>query len=394
MTNQEKTGLFFTSLLAIFSFVFIYSMTPSVNREAILAKVESSIPIGTPTPLSVSDNVLILRADNEDFVQLEKITGNILPAQQCEDSEFIDRYGGISQYKSRLNKDAMCATGYMEGTVLKIKIANANSSIATITDLIDLLTRTLENLNKKGTLDGMLIIAISAGGEIKTTIENSNKISVMCIENNGIKEKGKKVGKYSPVPDILFISQTVEQKNSFRVIKSGIKELNQKVAKSSVNIEDADTKDLLMKALEIAKKFKSDFLPIDATLLSDRRNMNTDTLGLLVTLGKNNGKPLMENLPKGMETLIKTVTWFIPGIPVIKGPYYVSKININVGDQNIEKSNILVPEPVIFADIKKTIENKITELSEAKKKFEKNLNTAQLALNKLTAESYYCAVSP
>src|SRR3989344_641485 len=122
MTNQEKTGLFFTSLLAIFSFVFIYSMTPSVNREAILAKVESSIPIGTPTPLSVSDNVLILRADNEDFVQLEKITGNILPAQQCEDSEFIDRYGGISQYKSRLNKDAMCATGYMEGTVLKIKI--------------------------------------------------------------------------------------------------------------------------------------------------------------------------------------------------------------------------------------------------------------------------------
>jgi hypothetical protein len=51
---------------------------------------------------------------------------------------------------------------------------------------------------------------------------------------------------------------------------------------------------------------------------------------------------------------------------------------------------VVIPEPIIFKDLKETIISKINELTKIREKFAKNLSIAQEAKKKLEANSYYC----
>lgn len=397
MTNRERLGIVFISLFVLFSLVsstsqfdlsYIFTKVNNLSNS-ILAKVGDALPNETPIAKSNSDTVQVIKPSDSLMVQLEKVNDDqVLPVEKCETSNALARY---PIDKTRLAKDAKCTAGYMEGTVLNIKIANANNSIAVLDDLINVLNGTLKNLNSKGTIDGMVLAGIPSGAEVKTVIENANNISVVCLNKEGNKEKNQRIGKYSPVSDVMFTSVTQEQNNSLAFIKTGIKDLNEKVRQSQVNKEDLVQK-LLLQSLEIVKRFKTDFIPVDASLLVDNRNLdNLAKLRMTVDMQKDNSNNLIiDNPNKFLSYKISIATRFMSGIPHISEPYYKGKVTMSVEDESIENDTVVIPEPIIFKDLKETIISKINELTKIREKFAKNLSIAQEAKKKLEANSYYC----
>ncbi len=399
MTNRERLGISFISLFVIFSLVSstkqfdfnqIYSKVNSVS-DSILAKVGDVLPQETPTAKSVSSTVQVIKPSDSLLVQLENINDNqVVPVDRCETKESLARY---PIDKKRLAKDAKCTAGYMEGTVLNIKIANANNSIAVLDELIKLLKDTLKNLNSKGTIDGMVIAGLPAGDEIKTLIENADNISVACINKDGDKLKNQRVGKYKPVNDEMYTSVTEEQKKSLEFIKNGIKDLNTKIQKSQESKEDIVQK-LLLQSLEIVKRFKTDFIPIDASLIADNRNLdNLASLRMIVNMQRDDSNNLILDNPNTLLSYkISIATRFMSGIPHISEPYYKGKVTMSVDNESIENDTVVIPEPIIFKDLKNTIENKINSLTEIKEKYEKSLSMTQVAKKKLEFNQYYCQI--
>lgn len=401
MITKEKEGAFLILTFFIVSIVFVSFSLQSIiiDDNTLYANVESAVPTETPKALSNSEYVEVIR-NNNPVVRLESIgKKTILPAKSCVPDYKIKDYGGLSAYESRLSKVAKCETGYMDGTVLRVKIANANSSISTINELISFLVATLDNLNKKGTIDGITFIGIPSGSEIRTEIENADKLSIKCLLNNDVKENDKVVGNYRPVNDNLYVAVTQEQKNVLKNIKSSIKDLSEKIQDASA-IDMKTGKDnlssltnvLLSQALSIMNKFKKDFIPIDTSILS--KSFLTDNENIFITIDlikDKDGKIIIDNPGKAVSTIINVVTSVMPGIPTIKGPYYKSKINIKVGDESIENDKMVVPEPIIYSEVIDNIKKKITSLTESRSKFEKNLKFYKDALKKLESADYYCS---
>jgi hypothetical protein len=399
MSNRERIGIASISLFLIFSifsstkqfnFDEIYSKVNNVSNS-LLAKVGDVLPQETPTTKSVSSTVQVIKPSDSLMVQLEKVEDNqVVPVERCETKEALARY---PINRKELARDARCTSGYMEGTVLNIKIANASNSIATLDQLIQLLKGTLDNLNSKGTIDGMVLAGMPMGAEIKTAIENADNISVACIDKNGDKQKNQKVGKYKPVSDIMYTNITEEQKKSLAFIKNGIKDLNTKIQQSQESKEDIVQK-LLLQSLEIVKKFKTDFLPIDASLLAD--NVNLDkfaSLRMIVDMQKDNSNNLIVDNPNTILSYkISFATRFMSGIPHISEPYYKGKVTMSVDNESIENDTVVIPEPIIFKDLKETVISKIDQLAKIREKYVKNLSLAQDAKKKLEFNSYYCQI--
>ncbi len=397
MTNRERLGIVFISLFVLFSLVsstsqfdlnYIFTKVNNLSNS-ILAKVGDALPNETPIAKSNSDTVQVIKPSDSLLVQLENINDNqVFSVDRCETKESLARY---PIDKNKLAKDAKCTAGYMEGTVLNIKIANANNSVEILDDLIKLLKGTLNNLNAKGTIDGMVIAGLPVGAEIKTVIENANNISVACINKDGDKLKNQRVGKYKPVNDEMYTSVTEEQKKSLEFIKNGIKDLNTKIQKSQESKEDIVQK-LLLQSLEIVKRFKTDFIPVDASLLADNRNLdNLAKLKMTVDMQKDNSNNLIiDNPNKFLSYKISIATRFMSGIPHISEPYYKGKVTMSVEDESIENDTVVIPEPIIFKDLRETIVAKINELTKIRSKFAKNLSIAQESKKKLESNSYYC----
>lgn len=399
MSNRERIGIAFISLFLIFSLFSstkqfdldeIYSKVNSVSNS-FLAKVGDVLPQETPEAKSISSTVQVIKPSDSLMVQLEKVEDNqVVPVEKCETKEVLARY---PINKSELAKDAKCTAGYMEGTVLNIKIANANNSIAILDELIKLLKGTLNNLNNSGTIDGMVLAGMPIGAEIKTVIENADNISVACINRNGDKQKNQKIGKYKPVADVMYTSVTEEQKKSLAFIKNGIKDLNTQIQQSQQSKEDIVQK-LLLQSLEIVKKFKSDFLPIDASLLAD--NVNLDKLAslrMIVNMQKDSSNNLILDNPNTLLSYkISFATRFMSGIPHISEPYYKGKVTMSVDNESIENDTVVIPEPIIFKDLKDTVISKIDQLNKIREKYARNLSLAQDAKKKLEFNSYYCQI--
>ncbi len=397
MTNRERLGIIFIIILLVltlvfnsYSFILTDKFTNNISFENVplLAKVETDI-IATPTPTIQNQKSVEVIRDNSPFVQLEEIMDEqIFSVEKCETETTKKRYP-IDQKK--LASDAKCTSGYMEGTVVSIKMINAQNSISAIDELIELLNGTLNNINKNKSINNITFVGIPAGAEMKTAIENANNITVACINKDGKKENNKRVGKYSPISDTIFISSTPEQKKSLEFIKKSIKDLNSQIELSKGSPEDSVQK-LLLQALEIVKKFKSDFIPVDASLLSDKSPFNkSDALRMTVNLEKNDSdKFIIDNPGTILSYKITFATRFMSGIPTIKEPYYKGGVTMSVGDESITNNKVVIPEPVIYADIKETIIKKIASLKEQRLKFVKNLNLAKDIKNKLEGANYYC----
>lgn len=391
MNKSERLGIIFLIIILFFS---IFSSIQSkgfafISSKLMLAKAGDIKPSETDTPIRDSSPVKIIHGGGSPIVELEKITDNqVIPPNRCETPEYFNRYPLDTK---KLAKDAKCTSGYMEGSVLNIKIANANGSISQIDELIGLLKGTLNNLNSRGTIDGISLVGVPAGAELKTTIENADNISVACINNDGNKLKDQRVGKYSPVSDVMFVSMTDEQKNSLAQIKNGIKDLNSQISSSGGNASD-NVQKLLLQSLEIVKKFKTDFMPVDSTLLSDHPSIEKlSTMKMSVDLDKgSDNKFIIDNPNKLLSYKISIATRFMSGIPHISEPYFKGRVTLTADDQTIQNDKVVIPEPVIFADLKETITNKINDLTKIRAKFAKNLSIAQDAKKKLEANGYYC----
>lgn len=399
MTNRERFGIITISLFIIFSLIsstrfsdlsLIHAFTNSVASisDSVLAKVGDVVPMETPQATGSSNTVKIIQSGGSPMVQLERVSGQIIPVDKCENAATLARYPIDAK---KLARDAKCTSGYMEGTVLSIKIANANNSIAIIDELLGLLKGTLNNLNSKGSIDGMIIAGIPAGAEIKTAIENANNISIACIDSNGNREKNQRVGDYSIISDSMFTNVTEAQKASLAFIKNGIKDLNDQVKLSKDTKEDSVQK-LLLQAIGIVRKFKSDFLPIDASLLTDNSNfVGRDNINLSVYLDKNNsGQLVLDNPSSFLLGKIWAYRQFNSDVPKIEKPFYKGKVVMTAGDQSIENSEVVIPSNSIYNDLKKTVTDKIDELTKTRAKFAKNLSIAQESKKKLEANSYYC----
>ncbi len=400
MTNRERLGIVTISLFIVFSlisstkfsnFALIDSITNFVTSisDNMLAKVGDVLPQETPAATAGPNKVQVIHTSGSPLVQLAKINNNqVLSVKQCESPESLARY---PINNNNLIRDAKCTAGYVEGTVLNIKTANANNSIALLDELIDLLKGTLNNLNTRGNIDGMVFVGIPTGAEIKTGIESANDITVACINKDGEKIKNQRVGNLGMVPDTMYTNATEAQKASLAFIKNGIKDLNDQVKLSKDTKEDSVQK-LLLQAIGIVRKFKSDFLPIDESLLVDNRNFNSsENIKLSVYLEKNNNGQLMVDNPSsfllGKIWMYRQVN---SDVPKIEKPFYKGRVVMTAGEQSIENSEVVIPSKSIYDDLKKTVTNKIEELTKIRSKFVSNLETAQEAKKKLEANGYYC----
>jgi hypothetical protein len=63
-----------------------------------------------------------------------------------------------------------------------------------------------------------------------------------------------------------------------------------------------------------------------------------------------------------------------------------------VDNESIENDTVVIPEPIIFKDLKETVISKIDQLAKIREKYVKNLSLAQDAKKKLEFNSYYCQI--
>ncbi len=408
--------LFLSGSFGFLNITSLFEKITSTRSESLLAQAG-----GARKP---TEAVRVIQVENKPRIaELRSLFANEkqVPASQCISKEVLDRYyeGNIDKYDQKLAKDARCYSGYMEATVLDAKIANANTSITVLDDLLDLATKTRAALVKNKTVDGIQLLAIPAGASVITAIENATNIKMQCLKRDDVLlYSSTAIGKGGVVSDAAYVYATEKHKVTFGKIQAGIKNLNKKIQDEEDRLKNAEIdedgkaidkitgkpiegpgiSELMAQAKAVIGAIKGDFLPVHADLLIKRKDLTAaGELGISVTLAKDkNGGLILDNPARWITTMIHAFS-MIPfdDLGTVSRPYYDGSVSISAGEEAFSlkingKTVVPVPEPSIYADMIATIDDKIKALGKEKAKFQANLKDAQARLLALEKKSYYC----
>lgn len=388
MTSKDKINLLAMGLafvLAVMAGSIVKESLAAHEKGANLASVSAARPTSF-VKVRFEKKRVYLEALQADEKQVDPVT--------CQPENQIERYyGSLAGYRENLENQAICMTGYMKATILDGKIANAESSLETVTHLLNLLNKTKVKWDNLQTIDELGIGGIPVGMFVDTALENARNISIKCLEQNGVStENSVAIGKNSFESNSIFMRANQIAKESALETEKAILEIDvrvhEEIAKEG-KIGTLTTISLLKQVMDMESKFGDDFLPIDGEVLmeeQDSEHYRRDlSLSVVFSLTKtHDGKPI--DIGDNIPWLIKrTLSAF-----KIKGPFLVSNIYIVTPNSESDFTTIGLPEQYILEKLKRKLPKKIAEFESIKKKIENNLGNLRQELSILESNNFGC----
>lgn len=381
MEHKPNSRRLFTLLIAIFA---LGLLSPFVKLEIYGDRAIAQAKGSRPTPY-----VRVMQFDDKPRVWLEALRADekFVPSLKCTPPDVIARYPDTP---ARLQQRGACLTGYMQATVLDAKIANAESSIATLEYLLDLLTKTKNKLATGKTLDKIVLIGIPSIENAAIPIEHATNIALNCVTgSNGAKETEVAIGKVSYINDKGIVRNNEEA----RATVEKILEANRKI---TAKIEE-ETKDggsigiwtimgIINQIMSMQKEMKSTLIAIDSEFLMNEvktSQLNGVSIGLSFELSRDeNGTPItFTEIPKLIGKLLSGAG--------IGGPFTNSTMII-ANEKEVFSYPAPIPENDLIKKLIEEMEERIADLEKKKAEFTAKKKAAEAQLAALEQKNYNC----
>lgn len=396
--NPKETGHLTKKGWALAGGTALLSLLVFLSSSFLSRSQDGPLVAATGSTIHSASPVRVRQEENKPraFIEALRPEERQIAAESCLSKEELDRYynGNVSEYKRSLQSKATCMSGYMTATVLDGKIANANQSLNLINNLLDLLHKTQEKLNKAKTVDGLGLIGIPAGKDTLTSIESAKGITMKClVRPDDTKEASVAVGTADYMADKVFLQDTKRAKAVIDKIKKDSKALADEVSKEiekntgkSDSLGKAFLIGMVHKVLGMKNELKSKLIPIDAEFLDFEIKHGLLKSGHAIAIGVSlNGQSGKE---MGMPGWVES---FLDGFPFyINGPFNGGGIVMGDENENFPYENIVIPEEYMLNDFKKAIAERIKELEAKKKEFEAIRTRVQKQLADLEAKNFGC----